>query len=154
MPTTVIHHLKPHPAQMRASYDLAALAVLTLQVYERGRNLSEVFDMGSLIHETAAMEGKTSFNIFVVGGQGAMAAQFNPAAWRYDPAPASDAADYNLTFLSDQALPDGFTVIDLRPLRPILTHSRAARSDHRWSQIIHGFDALVVMPGSHASLNL
>ena len=120
----------------------------------RGRNMSEVFDMGSLIHETAALEGKTSFNIFVVGGSGGMAAQFNPAAWRYEPGRASNAADSNLTFLTDHALPQGFTVIDLRPLRAILTHSRVARSDPRWSQIIHGFDALVVMPGSHASLNL
>lgn len=120
----------------------------------RGRNMSEVFDMGSLIHETAALEGKTSFNIFVLGGRGGMAAQFNPVAWRYETGPASDAADANLGFLTDQALPQGFTVLDLRPLRPILTHSRVARSDPRWSQIIHGFDALVVMPGSHASLNL
>lgn len=120
----------------------------------RGRNMSEVFDMGSLIHETAAMEGKTSFNIFVLGGKGGMTARFNPVAWRFEPGPASDAADSNLTFLTDQALPEGFTVMDLRPLRPILTHSRVARSDPRWSQIIHGFDALVVMPGSHASLNL
>ncbi len=120
----------------------------------RGRNMSEVFDMGSLIHETAALEGKSSFNIFVVGGQGGMSAQFNPVAWRYEAGPVSDAADSNLGFLTDQALPQGFTVIDLRPLRPILTHARVARSDPRWSQVIHGFDALVVMPGSHASLNL
>ena len=140
--------LGPKAKSTRAFFKFGASHVV------RGRNMSEVFDMGSLIHETAALEGKTSFNIFVLGGKGGMAAQFNPAAWRYEPAPASDAADYNLTFLSDQALPDGFTVIDLRPLRSILTHSRVARSDPRWSQIIHGFDALVVMPGSHASLNL
>ena len=36
MLTTAIHHLKPHPAQMRATYDLEALAALTLQVHERG----------------------------------------------------------------------------------------------------------------------
>lgn len=36
MPKTAIKHLKPHPAQMRTTYDLEALATLTLQVYERG----------------------------------------------------------------------------------------------------------------------
>ena len=36
MPTTAIRQLKAHPAQMRTTYDLAALAALTLQVYERG----------------------------------------------------------------------------------------------------------------------
>ncbi len=140
--------LGPKAKSTRAFFKFGASHVV------RGRNMSEVFDMGSLIHETAALEGKSSFNIFVLGGKDGKAAQFNPVAWRYEPAPVSDAADTNLTFLTDQALPEGFTVIDLRPLRPILTHSRVARSDPRWSQIIHGFDALVVMPGSHASLNL
>nr|MBP7045811.1 ParB N-terminal domain-containing protein [Chloroflexota bacterium] len=36
MPTTPIQHLKSHPAQMRTTYDLEALAALTLQVHERG----------------------------------------------------------------------------------------------------------------------
>ena len=31
-----INKFKPHPAQMRTSHDLEALATLTLQVYERG----------------------------------------------------------------------------------------------------------------------
>jgi hypothetical protein len=120
----------------------------------RGRNMSEVMDMGSLIHETAALEGKTSFNIFVVGGKDAISAQFNPVAFRYEPGPVSDAADEGIQFLADQALPGGFTVIDLRPLRPILTAGRARRVDARVARVVHGFDALVVMPGAHASLNL
>ncbi len=36
MPTTAIKFLKPHPAQMRTTYDLEALAALTLQIHERG----------------------------------------------------------------------------------------------------------------------
>jgi len=36
MPTTPIQHLKSHPAQMRTTYDLEALAALTLQVHQRG----------------------------------------------------------------------------------------------------------------------
>jgi len=35
MPTTAIHTLKAHPAQMRSSYSLESLAALTLQIYER-----------------------------------------------------------------------------------------------------------------------
>ncbi|MFZ1398474.1 MAG: hypothetical protein WAS33_16340 [Candidatus Promineifilaceae bacterium] len=35
MPTTAIHKLKAHPAQMRSSYALEPLAALTLQIYER-----------------------------------------------------------------------------------------------------------------------
>lgn len=36
MPTAAIKRLKPHPAQMRTTYDLEALATLTLQIFERG----------------------------------------------------------------------------------------------------------------------
>ena len=36
MPTTTIKQLKAHPAQMRTTYDLEALATLTLQVFARG----------------------------------------------------------------------------------------------------------------------
>jgi ParB-like chromosome segregation protein Spo0J len=38
MPTAPLNQLKPHPAQMRTSYDLESLASLTLQIYERGLN--------------------------------------------------------------------------------------------------------------------
>ncbi|MBX7247937.1 MAG: hypothetical protein K1X35_02685 [Caulobacteraceae bacterium] len=140
--------LGPRARSTRAFFKFGASHVI------RGRNLSQVFDMGSLVHETAALEGKSAFNIFVVGGKGGVNAQFNPVEWRYAPGQVSDAADENITFLTDQAFDSGFTVIDLRPLRPILTHARTSRSDPRWSQIVHGFDALVVMPGCHASLNL
>jgi len=120
----------------------------------RGRNMSEVMDMGSLIAETAALSDETSFNIFVVGGAGARRAQFNPAAWRYEEGPAGDAKGEGVELLAAQALPQGFTVIDLRPLRPLLPASRTRGADPRLVRVAHGFDALVVMPNARASANL
>jgi len=120
----------------------------------RGRNMSEVMDMGSLIAETAALSDESSFNIFVVGGAGARAARFNPVAWRYEDQPAGDAEGEGVGFLAAQALPEGFTVIDLRPLRPLLSASRTRNADARMVRVVHGFDALVVMPGAKASANL
>ena len=38
MQTASLNQFQPHPAQMRSSYDLDALASLTLQIYERGLN--------------------------------------------------------------------------------------------------------------------
>ena len=120
----------------------------------RGRNMSEVIDMGSMIAETAALQDQPSFNIFVVGGKNARAAKFNPVAWRYEPGPAANAGENGVQFLADGALPQGFTVIDLRPLRALLTAGRTQNADARMVRVVHGFDALVVMPGAHASLNL
>lgn len=120
----------------------------------RGRNMTEVMDMGSLIAETAALSGERSFNVMVVGGKGAKAAQFNPVAWRYEPGEARNAEGEGIGFLTAQALPEGFTVIDLRPLRPLLSAARTRNADARMVRVVHGFDALVVMPGAHASANL
>ena len=120
----------------------------------RGRNMSEVMDMGSLIHETAALEGQSSFNVFVLGGKNGRAARFNPSAWRYEDQPAGDADEAGVRFLTDEALLQGFTVIDLRPLRPLLSASRTKSADPRMVRVVHGFDALVVLPGSTASANL
>lgn len=120
----------------------------------RGRSMTEVLDMGNLVAETAALEGRTSFNIFVVGGAGAQAARFNPVAWRYEPGPAGDAEAEGIGFLAAQALPRDFTVIDLRPLRPLLPAGQTRKADPRVSRVVHGFDALVVMPGATASENL
>jgi len=120
----------------------------------RGRNMSEVMDVGSLIHETAALGGGQSFNVFVCGGAGAAAARFNPVAWRYEAGKAGDADGEGLGFLTAQALPGSFTVIDLRPLRPLLSAARTRAADPRVVRVVHGFDALVVMPGARASANL
>lgn len=120
----------------------------------RGRNMSEVMDVGSLIHETAALSGERSFNALVVGGAGARTARFNPVAWRYEEGPASDAEDEAIGFLAALALEGGFTVIDLRPLRPLLDAARARKADPRLVRVVHGFDVLVSMPGAHASANL
>jgi hypothetical protein len=46
-----------------------------------------------------------------------------------------------------QALPAGWTVFDLRPLRPALSAGRF-RVDEELRRTIFGFDALVVLTGS------
>jgi hypothetical protein len=49
--------------------------------------------------------------------------------------------------------PDAFTLIDLRPLRPLL--GRWREDTHpELMRVVHGFDALLVLSGSTSSTNL
>ncbi len=45
----------------------------------------------------------------------------------------------------------GFTLIDLRPLRPLLSAARTKTADPELMRIVYGFDAVLVLTGSHPS---
>lgn len=119
----------------------------------RGRNNSEVFDLGTLMPEAAALEGKSAFHLLVLPGVGAATAVFNPSTWSYDPAPPKDGYMQWLEPLLGAADPDAFTLIDLRPLRPLLGRWREGIHPELM-RVVHGFDALLVMSGSTPSTNL
>ena len=103
--------------------------------------------------EAAALEDGQAFHLLVLPGVGAATAVFNPSTWSYDPAPPKDGYMEGLEPILGAADPDAFTLIDLRPLRPLLgrwredTHPELMRA-------VHGFDAMLVMSGSSPSTNL
>ncbi|HEX8232089.1 MAG TPA: hypothetical protein VF559_01910 [Caulobacteraceae bacterium] len=116
----------------------------------RGLSLVDVFDVGTLAAESAALAGGHSFHLLVVGGAGGQHAAFNPAEWAYDPQPAEGIEEHGLEPIARQAFGEGFTVIDLRPLRPILSRPPAEVSRYL-VKVVHGFDAVVLLTGSTAS---
>jgi hypothetical protein len=119
----------------------------------RGRNNSEVYDLGTLLPEAAALEGGHAFHLLLLPGVGASTAVFNPSTWSYDPAPPKDDYMQGLEPILGAAHPDAFTLIDLRPLRPLL--GRWREDTHpELMRVVHGFDALLVMSGSTPSSNL
>jgi hypothetical protein len=115
----------------------------------RGRNVTEVFDLGNLASEMAAAEGSQSFHLLVVGGAGTQHAIFNPMSLAYEPAPVDLVAEEGLSAIAGQALPEGYTLIDLRPLRPLLSAGRTKTVDPELMRIVHGFDAVLILTGSH-----
>lgn len=119
----------------------------------RGRSMTEVFDLGSLLAETAALHGGHSFHLLVLPGVGADVARFDPTTLRFAAAPAKDGYAKGLEALLELAPDDQFTLFDLRPLRPLLGRQRAEISVELM-RIVHGFDALLLMNGSTASTNL
>lgn len=118
----------------------------------RGRSNSEIFDLGTLLPELAAVDGQSTFSVLVLSGDGSAVAQFDPSAWRYVPRPADDGYRHGLQPLLAAASPKAFSLIDLRPLRKIL--SRQGDADPELMRVVHGFDALLVLSGSTPSSNL
>jgi hypothetical protein len=118
----------------------------------RGRNMTETYDLGALIPEIATLEGGKAFNLLVLPGAGSMTAVFNPMQWAYQAAPATDGYAQGIEPIIGQAFPDAFTLIDLRPLRPILGRWREG-THPELMRTVHGFDAVLVMSGSTPSAN-
>lgn len=121
----------------------------------RGLNTTEAFDLGAMIPELMAFEGRSAFSLLVLPGRGSATAMFDPSAWTYRAGPPRDDHAAGLEAVAGQAFADAFTVIDLRPLRALLTGGgRSGSVDRELVRVVHGFDAMVVLSGSTPSANL
>jgi hypothetical protein len=120
----------------------------------RGANYVNIFDVGSMTDEVAALNGGRAFHIIVLPGPGSRQATLGPG--RSFVSVASDefdefqAGERRLTRVLSNAAATGHEVIDLRALRPL-----AMRGLEAWNadvvRTIHGYDAAVVWKGAHAS---
>lgn len=119
----------------------------------RGRSYIDVFDLGSFLPELAAANGLRTFQLLVVAPGGRVnrltpfsasaedrSAAYDPkhsAALFFDPAPFCAAAE-----------PGAWTLIDLRPLRPLLTGKKLV-TEETLRRVIFGYDAVLVVPQLH-----
>jgi hypothetical protein len=67
---------------------------------------------------------------------------------------AGTYTDEGMGPLMAAAHPDAFTLIDQRPLRPLVFGQRHKALDADLVHTIHGFDALLVLTGSTAPASL
>lgn len=118
----------------------------------RGLNMSSNFDLGSLLPEIAALEGRTSFHLLVLAGAGSQIAVFDPTGWSYKPMRAKGGVGAHLGPITAAADPARITLVDLRPLRPLAASSSGVHPDLR--RVVFGFDALLVLSGSTPSANV
>jgi len=120
----------------------------------RGANYVNIFDVGAMTDEVAALSGARAFHILVLPGPGSRQAVLGPG--RSFTSVSSDefdefrAGDQRLTRVLPNANATGHEVIDLRSLRPL-----AMRGLESWNpdvvRTIHGYDAAVMWKGAHAS---
>jgi hypothetical protein len=119
----------------------------------RGRSPTEVYDIGNMVSETAALRGESSFHLLVVPMAGGTQAALNPETLDYQPVPVSTIEEMALEPLVKAALPGSSTLIDLRPLRLMMSGSVTQTADPRLSRVVHGFDMLLLVDGAVASEN-
>ena len=120
----------------------------------RGANYVNIFDVGAMTDEVAALDGGRAFHILVLPGPGSRQAVLGPG--RSFVAVSSDefdefkAGDQRLTRALSNADATGHEVIDFRPLRTL-----AMRGLEGWNpdvvRTIHGYDAAVIWKGARAS---
>ena len=123
----------------------------------RGANYVNIFDVGAMTDEVAALCGGRAFHILVLPGPGSRQAVLGPG--RSFVSVSSDefdefrAGDQRLTRVLSNANATGHEVIDLRALRPL-----AMRGLEGWNpdvvRTIHGYDAAVIWKGARASSSL
>src|SRR5262245_6323932 len=123
----------------------------------RGANYVNVFDLGAMADEVAALTGDRAFHILVLPGPGSHQAVPGPK-FSFVPVSSDEfdefkAGDQRLTRVLSNAHATGHEVIDLRALRPL-----AMRGLEGWNpdvvRTIHGYDAAVIWKGAHASSSL
>lgn len=120
----------------------------------RGVSHTQVLDIGNQVSEAAEAMGSKSFHVFVLPGVGTQHARMDITTWRYAPAAVGTYSDMGMAPLLAAAHTDSMTLIDLRPIRALVSGRRVAGLQPDFVRNVHGFDALLVMTGSTASANL
>ncbi len=120
----------------------------------RGENYVNIFDLGSMPDEVAALGGGSAFHIMVLPGPGSRQAVLG--AGRSFTSVSSDefdefkAGDKRITRVLSNANATGHEVIDLRALRPLATRGLDAWNSDVVRTIL-GYDAAVIWKAAHAS---
>jgi hypothetical protein len=123
----------------------------------RGADYLNVFNLGAMADEVAALTGDRAFHILVLPGPGSRQASPGPGgsvtSISSDESDPLTAGDQRLTRVLPNADATGHEVIDLRPLRRL-----AMRGLESWNpdliRTIHGYDAAVIWKGARASSGL
>ena len=120
----------------------------------RGANYANIFDLGAMPDEIAALTGGHAFHVIVLPGPGSHQAVLGPnrnfVSVSSDEFDEFRAGDQRLTRVLSNPNASGHEVIDLRALRPL-----AVRGLDSWNsdvvRTILGYDAAVIWKGAHAS---
>lgn len=138
-----------------AAEDAPPRAVFRFGSYHmmRGRTGTNVYDIGQLAASIADLNGLESFHLLMVGGPNTLRQQFDPRTFGWMHVPVSSITSAGLAPLVPE-LADGWTLFDLRPLRPRVDRERLGDLDPAFERMIWAFDAVLVLVGSRPGSSL
>lgn len=114
----------------------------------RGRTFTNVFDIGTLAASIAEAHGSKSFHLLAAGGAGTERTQFDVGELSWKAVPVDAAAAEWAAPLFDLAEGRGWTLFDLRPLRPLLDRGDLGDVPPQLARVIFGYDAFLILGGS------
>ncbi|HUF04691.1 MAG TPA: hypothetical protein VMM38_11015 [Aridibacter sp.] len=119
----------------------------------RARNYTNVFDIGSLASAIADGNGSSSFHLYVVATSGSQNRYIpfhkNEADKQKKIVPETSFADLDpFLGIADK---ENWTLVDLRPLRPLIHGGKLKDLPRGFADLVWGFDAVLLMPNVKAS---
>lgn len=118
----------------------------------RGLSMTDVFDLGTAVPELVGRNGGRSFHLLVLPGPNTQTANLDPTKFVYVPG-NRDQYGEGMDLFDKSVIPDKFTIFETAPLRPLASSFAGDVPLPLW-RVIHGFDAVLIMTGSHPSSNL
>lgn len=126
---------------------------------KRGKNFVNVFDIGSLVPHLAFMNGTKSFHLLVVAASGTQNSYLPFVGNETDKNSKYDVVKVFKDYASADVKPllqaaaenRSWTVLDLRPLRPLVTNRKLGKIDKGLEELIYGYDAVLIIPEVHAA---
>ena len=118
----------------------------------RGLNPSRQFDLGTLLPDLALQDGAEWLSVYAIGGAGAHYAQFDPRTLRSVELSSADTQEEWTRPFLQAAAPEGWTVFDLKALRPAAGRLGTLPTGVR--EILYGVDLVVVLTGSEPQHDL
>ncbi len=118
----------------------------------RGLNYTNVFDIGNMVSELAAINNSSSFHIKIGGIKGTQN-QFIPIApkeAKKSPYNGLSNLDIHIQKAIEQHNNDEWLMIDFRPLRR-LHRKKLAKADEKLKDLIFNYDVLILIPDVHAT---
>jgi hypothetical protein len=147
MRRNLLRHWRKKPTADRVFFKMGA-SHLT-----RGPSfLTDVFDIGTMVPELVAEHDGESFSVMVLPGPGTRTANMDPTQLRYVPGNRNQYGE-GMELFDQAVLPGKFTLFDTAPLRGIASSESKDVPLPLW-RVVHGFDAVLIMTGSHPSTNL
>ena len=119
----------------------------------RGVSWTGNFDIGSLVPEAAALRGGKAFSVLVGGGRNGRHGVLNPTNMTVAAAPVDMFQELGLQFLVDAIPGGGPQLVDLRPLRGLLSSASSLKALNNADAVrtIFATETLIAWHGSTAT---